>query len=209
MGVRCYLNLCTAHLGQRTNAGVFLGGGEFGRKLFFLPILSLLGSFLPRGTSSLALDFFFSSPFWLLQPPHLRSLLLTFVLRCPCPRLGDPSTQTHSPRPPSSVPLPLRPARNSSLMTPAPLAPLTAVNPCPRHPPQRSSRKHTYIAAFRRHLLSPDSPRCPLPPRAVPRSWGLGGERRHSRAVSGGVIRGAQPGAGGGGRAARGGAGSL
>lgn len=116
-------------------------------------------------TPSLAPDFLFLFPFWF--KPHLRNLPLTFVPRCPCPRLGNLSPPAPAPRPFPSVPLlsssPLLPSSTSCPRRPSQPGQSRSLAPCPRV----LSPQHTYIPAFLRHLCSyphPGSPRWSLPP---------------------------------------------
>lgn len=138
-------------------------------------------SFYPWRMSCLASDVLFPLPFWPLKPPHLRNRPLTFVLRCPCPRLGNLSPPRLALRPPSPF-VPLR-SRSPQVFFFAnnPLPSWWSCSPRPHHPGQPRSLPptpavlppDTPTALFLRHLFSsrhPRSPRCSPPPPAVPLS---------------------------------------
>lgn len=178
-------------------------------------------SFYPWSMSCLALHVLFPLPFWPLKPPHLRNLPLTFVLRCPCPRLGNLSPPRHALRPPSPF-VPLHsPSPQVFFFANNPLPSWRSCSPRPHHPGQPRSLPPTPA------VLPPDTPTVlsscatsspyPTPdpldvhhlPQLFPSPPAVGGERkRHfpSAGKSGGLR--VQPRRGGG-RAARGGAGSL
>lgn len=124
------------------------------------PVLSLRVFSAPGiRTPSLAPDFLFLFPFRF--KPHLRNLPLTFVPRCPCPRLGNLSPPAPAPRPFPSVP----PPPFLHLLPPSPFSARSV--PVPRTLPQSPLTPAHLYSCFPRHLCSyphPGSPRWSLPP---------------------------------------------